>query len=72
MKHEKLHPNSTSISKCTYDDATKEMHITFASGGTHCFKDIPKKEYDDLNAAPSKGSHFHQRIRRNYLSVKVD
>lgn len=71
-KHKQDHPHSTSISCCEYDDETKEMHITFASGGKHCFKDVPKQEYDDLNKADSKGSHFHTRIRRRYESVKVD
>lgn len=71
-KHSMDHPHSTSIQKCEYDDELKEMHITFATGSKHCFKDIPIQEYHDLNNAKSKGSHFHQRIRRAYKSEKVD
>lgn len=71
-KHRKEHPHSSSISCCEYDDETKEMHITFASGERHCFKGVPKEEYDGLNAADSKGKHFHLHIRKRYESVKVD
>lgn len=70
--HKKSLPQSTSISECEYDTETKDMHITFASGGKHCFKDVEKEVYDGLVAASSPGSHFHQHIRRNYKSEKVD
>lgn len=71
-KHKKDLPHSTSISCCEYDDETKDMHITFASGGKHRFKDVEKDVYDGLAAAQSPGSHFHQHIRKNYKSEKVD
>ena len=71
-KHSKDHPHSSSIQKCEYDDDANELTITFATGSKHCFKDCPKEEYDDLNAAESKGAHFHTRIRRRYKSEKVD
>lgn len=71
-KHSKDHPHSTSISRCEYDDETKEMHITFASGGRHKFSDVDKEAYDGLANAESPGKHFHIAIRRKYSSVKVD
>lgn len=71
-KHSKDLPHSTSISNCSYDDLTKEMHITFASGGRHKFNDVTKDVYDGLANAESPGKHFHQFIRRNYTSVKID
>lgn len=71
-KYSMDHPHSTSIQRCEYDDETKDMHITFASGGKHRFKDVPKEVYDELNASDSKGKHFHQFVRRNYDSEKVD
>ena len=71
-KHRQEHPHSSSLQCCEYDDETKEMHITFASGGKHCFKDVPKEVYDELNKAESKGSHFHRNVRRKYASHKVD
>lgn len=72
MKHRKDLPHSSSISCCEYDEDTKEMHITFASGGKHCFKDVTKDVYDGLAASESPGRHFHLHVRRRYDSHKVD
>lgn len=71
-KHRQEHPHSSSIQCCEYDEDTKEMHVTFASGGRHCFKEVPIEEYHALNKADSKGAHFHQKIRRVYKSHKVE
>lgn len=71
-KHKSDHPHSSSISCCEHDDETNEMHITFASGGKHCFKDVPHEVYQEMIKSDSLGSHFHKFIRRKYSSVKVD
>lgn len=71
-KHSKDLPHSSSIQRCEYDEATKEMHITFATGGRHCFKDVPKEHYDGICGHQSPGTYFHQHIRRKYDSHKVD
>lgn len=71
-KHKHDLPHSSSIQKCEYDDETKDMHITFSSGGTHRFKDVDKETYDGLVKAPSPGAHFHANIRRKFDSNKVD
>lgn len=71
-KHSKDLPHSSSIQRCEYNDETKDMHVTFASGGKHCFKDVEKDVYDGLAAAQSPGKYFHQHLRKNYKSEKVD
>lgn len=71
-KHNVHHfPHSTSIPKIDYDDDKNEMHITFATGGTHAF-DCKKEVYEALKAAESPGKHFHQHVRKGYNSRKVD
>lgn len=70
--HSKDLPHSSSISRCEYDTETKEMHITFSSGGRHKFKDVTQDVYEGLISASSPGSHFHQHVRRKYDSEKVD
>lgn len=72
MKHKKSLPHSSSISECEYDTETKDMHITFASGGKHCFKDVIFDDYKGLSESKSPGSYFHSAIRRKYNSEKVD
>ena len=71
-KHTKDLPHSSSISCCEYDDETKDMHITFASGGKHCFKDVDKDDYDGLIGSDSPGRFFHTSVRRRYKSEKID
>lgn len=71
-KHKSSHPNSSAISDIEYDDATKDMHITFSSGDRHCFKAVGKEDYDALTKAESLGRHFHMHVRRKFESEKVD
>lgn len=71
-KHSHDFPVSTSLQKAEYHEDKSELHITFSSGGTHCFKDCPKEVFDELKVAQSAGAHFHQHIRRKYKSHKVD
>lgn len=70
--HSKDLPHSSSISRCEYDSETKEMHITFSSGGRHKFKNVEKDVYDGLIASSSPGQYFHTAVRRKYESEKVD
>ena len=65
-------PHSSSIQCAEYDPATKDMHITFVSGGKHCFKNVSQEHFDGFKTAKSVGTYFHQNIRRNYNSEKVE
>lgn len=71
-KHSHNTPHSSSIQKIEHDDEANELHITFASGGTHCFKDCPHEVFQEMKAHDSPGSYFHQNVRRKYQSSKVD
>lgn len=69
-KHE--FPHSTSIQCAEYDETTKDMHITFVSGGKHRFKGVDPEHFHAFKDHKSPGTHFHSTIRRNYKSEKVD
>lgn len=71
-KHFHEFPNSTSIRSCEYNEATKDMHITFCSGGKHCYKNVEPEDFHDFKTTDSVGKHFHSRIRNKYESEKVD
>lgn len=71
-KHKHEFPYSSSINCCEYDEATKDMHITFVSGGKHCFKNVEKEDFDGFKDHPSPGSYFHSKVRRAYKSEKVE
>lgn len=72
MTHKHEFPNSSSINSVEYDPATKDMHITFVSGGRHCFKEVEREDFDGFKKCDSVGVHFHQNIRKRYKSEKVE
>lgn len=71
-KHTHTPENSTSISSCEYDETTKDMHITFVSGGRHCFKNVHPDDFHGFKTAESTGVWFHQNVRRKYSGEKVE
>lgn len=71
-KHRHEFPHSSSIQCCEYDEATKDMHITFVSGGKHCFKGVDPDHFHAFKDHPSPGTLFHSTIRRVYKSEKVE
>lgn len=71
-KHKHEFPLSSSIRCCEYDEATKDMHIEFVSGGRHVFKGVDKEDFDGFKTANSPGSHFHMNVRRKYKSERVE
>jgi hypothetical protein len=65
-------PHSTSIAECEYHEGSKELHITFATGGRHCFHDVDKETAEGFKQAKSPGNYFHMNIRKVYKSSKLD
>ncbi len=65
-------PNSQAIASCEYDEATKDMHITFVSGGKHRFQNVDADDFHGFKTADSVGKHYHSCIRRKYTGEKVE
>lgn len=58
---------SSNLVSAGYDAATKTMEVEFygKSGNTiYQYHDVPKEVYDGFLAADSKGSYFHNNIKR--------
>lgn len=72
MTHKHEFPHSTSIQCCEYDPATKDMHITFVSGGKYKFSGVSQEDFDGFKTCDSVGSYFHTKIRRAYKSERVE
>ncbi len=68
MTHKHEFPHSSSINSVEYDPATKDMHITFVSGGRHCFKNVAQEDFDGFKTCKSVGMYFHTQIRKAYKS----
>ena len=65
-------PHSSGIQEIDYDEAKKELYVTFATGGKHCFSACNKEVYDGFKEAKSAGGYFHTNVRRKYESRNMD
>ena len=52
---------STAIEHVSYNEAARELHVTFVGGGTYTYYDVPKQVYAAFRAAPSKGQFLGRR-----------
>lgn len=58
--------DSTSISSADYDIVEKILTITFNSGSSYRYADVPKEVYQELTEARSAGKFFQQYIKPVY------
>jgi hypothetical protein len=58
--------SSTAIDKIGYDEQRAELRITFKSGRTYVYDDVPIDAYEELLSAESQGAYFNHNIRDAY------
>jgi hypothetical protein len=59
--------DSTNVESIGYDGETMELHVRFKSGPVmYIYVNVPESTFDDLMAAPSKGSYLNREIKPNY------
>ena len=57
---------STAIERFGYDEATRELHVTFVGGGAYTYYHVPKSVYSAFRAATSKGRFLNMFIKDRY------
>ena len=57
---------STAIEHIGYDEAARELHVTFAGSGTYTYYQVPKPVYNAFRTAVSRGQFFNAWIRDRY------
>ena len=57
---------STAIEQVSYDEAARELHVTFVGGGAYTYYHVPKQVYSAFRAAPSQGQFFNAWIKDRY------
>ena len=57
---------SSMIRRIEYEEPTRELDITFTSGKTYTYVDVPKSVYQRFVRAPSKGQFFNDYIKDQY------
>jgi lysyl-tRNA synthetase class 2 len=57
---------STAIEHFGYDEAARELHVTFVGGAAYTYYRVPKQVYAAFRAAVSKGKFLNARIKDRY------
>jgi len=57
---------SSVFSRMHYDAATQTLEIVFVSGKVYEYLSVPRREYDAMKAASSKGTYLNQHIKPKY------
>ncbi len=65
-----IYVDSSNVEAIGYEDAAMELHVQFVGGALYVYHDAPREVYDDLMAAPSKGSFLNRVIKGVYEFTK--
>lgn len=58
--------SSSNLSAYDYDEETRTLRITFKSGRTYTYADVPQSIADGLGTASSPGGYFNATIKNQY------
>lgn len=57
---------SSLVQRAIYDPAKQTLAVTFSTGRTYLYFDVPPDVYTELQTADSMGQYFNWRIRDQY------
>jgi len=57
---------STAIERFSYDEAARELHVTFVGGATYTYYAVPESVYSGFRAATSKGRFVNMFVKDRY------
>jgi len=63
--------DSSNVEAIGYDPAASEVHVRFLTGDTYVYHGVPEDIYNELLAAPSKGSYLNRIIKGTYDYTKL-
>jgi KTSC domain len=63
-------PDSSNVGHVQWDSGT--MRVTFKSGATYNYHDVPEQVYHDITKAESAGGFFAKHIKDKFKAKKVD
>lgn len=63
--------NSSNLKSANYDTETKDLIVTFNSGGIYEYKDVPWNTFTKLRLSESQGKYFNENISKAYKYTKL-
>lgn len=67
---EMIYVDSSNIEAIGYDSESRELHVCFLNGATYIYMDVPQDVFEELMAAPSKGSCLNRLVKGAYKYAK--
>lgn len=62
---------SSNVGAVGYDPHLQQLHVRYLSGRTYVYSDVPEGVYQELLAAPSKGSFLNRAVKGVYAYHEV-
>lgn len=63
--------DSTAIRYYDYEPGTQSLDIEYKSGNLYRYLEVTKEEYDELEAASSKGTYINHIIKKHrYIVIR--
>ncbi len=63
--------NSSNLYSVEYNKENKTLEVEFNKGGVYQYSNVPESVFNQLMAAPSKGSYLYHNIRDQYDTKKI-
>lgn len=64
-------PESSTINRFGYDDASQVLAVEFKSGSTYQYFDVPSNVFEQMKSASSKGQFLAQNIKGAYRYARL-
>ena len=64
-------PKPSGIIRLGYNDDDSTLEVSFQSGSTYQYADVPIEVFEGFVNAPSKGKYFHANVRDSYQYTRI-
>lgn len=62
---------SSNLESAAYDDDSATLVITFKTGDSYQYENVPRAQYDGMLTAASPGAFFAANIKGRYRFIKL-
>lgn len=71
MKHKYEVTDSSTIKSLEYDFDSEKLIVEFKAGSKYLYRDVPEDVAREFFLAESKGKHFAEHIKDDYVTEKI-
>lgn len=64
-------PESSNISRFSYDEQSQVLKVEFKNGSVYDYFDVPEHVFDSMKSAQSKGQYLAQQVKGSYRYART-